>query len=161
VTEAAFEHLRHADLWALVLELIVFAIFLISLGGLLLPVMQTWHGKLLVIGTLVLGLILPLILHVPFGSRGLASTASAAVLSLIGGFVLRYAMLTTPPELLARSAELRAHYTVAGRQGFGTPGPALLPRFSPEDGRPRGGGPGAGPGNETNRQPRSKVFHGP
>ena len=62
VSAASFEHLRHADLWALLLELVVFVIFLISLGGLLLPVMHTAHGKLLVIGTLVLGLLLPLVL---------------------------------------------------------------------------------------------------
>jgi hypothetical protein len=154
--------LRHADLWALVLELIVFAIFLISLGGLLLPVMHTWHGKLLIIGTLVLGLILPLIFHLPVRARGLQSTAIAAVLSLVGGFVLRYAMLTTPPELLARASELRARYTVEGSHGIGTPAAVLLPGFSPEDGRPRGGGPGADPGNKTdNLEPRSKVFHGP
>jgi hypothetical protein len=87
---------------------------------------------------------------------------AAALLSLLGGFVLRYAMLTTPPELLARAAEIRALYAVEGSQGIGTPGPVLLPGFSPEDGRPRGGGPGADPGNKTSYiQPRSKVFHGP
>src|SRR5439155_11275458 len=117
VSAASFEHLRHADLWALLLELVVFVIFLISLGGLLLPVMHTAHGKLLVIGTLVLGLLLPLVLHVRLGSRPRQSTVIAAVFSLLGGFVLRYALLTTSPELLAQASYLRAHYTVEGTQG--------------------------------------------
>jgi formate-dependent nitrite reductase membrane component NrfD len=163
VTAEYLSRLQHADLWALLVELIVFAIFLVSLGALFWPVMHTWHGKVLVIGTLILGLLLPLLLHARPGlTPGRSTLVAAALLSLLGGFVLRYAMLTTPPELLARAAEIRALYAVEGNQGIGTPGPVLLPGFSPEDGRPRGGGPGADPGNKTSyMQPRSKVFNGP
>jgi protein NrfD len=162
VSAESFSRLQHADVWALVIELVIFVIFLVSLGGLLLPVMSTWHGKVLVIGTLILGLLLPLVLHMRLGLVTPQRTAIAAVLSLLGGFVLRYAVLTTPPELLARAPEIRARYAVNGSQDAGTPGPVLLPRFSPEDGRPRGGGPGADPGNKTaNLKPRSKVFDGP
>jgi formate-dependent nitrite reductase membrane component NrfD len=162
VTDASLERLRRADLWALVLELIVLAIFLASLGALLLPVLHTWHGKLLVLGTLLLGLLVPLLLHLRPSLRLRQSTVIAAVFSLFGGFVLRYAMLTTPPELLARATDLRAHYEIDGNPAVGTPGPVLLPGFSPEDGRPRGGGPGADPGNKAaNLEPRSKVFDAP
>lgn len=161
VSATSLEHLRLADLWALMLELIVFVIFLISLGGLLLPVMQTWHGKLLVIGTLLLGLLLPLGLHAPLGLRPQQRIVIAALLSLVGGFVLRYAVLTSPAEFLARGPQLRARYAVESNQ-VGTPESGLLPGFSPEDGRPRGGGPGADPGNKTaNLEPRSKVFDVP
>ena len=57
-----------------------------------LPVMVTWHGKVLVIGTLLLGLLLPLLLHAPFGLPTPQRTMLAAIFSLLGGFVLRYAM---------------------------------------------------------------------
>jgi formate-dependent nitrite reductase membrane component NrfD len=157
-----YARLQHGELWALILELIVFIIFLTSLGPLLLPVLHTWHGLLLVIGTLVLGLLIPLALHAPSGWRLLPGAVLAAVFSLLGGFVLRYAILTAPPELLARGPELRARYAVDGQGTVGTPGLAPLRGFSPEDGRVRGGGPGADPGNKTaNLEPRSKVFDVP
>jgi formate-dependent nitrite reductase membrane component NrfD len=163
VTAEYLARLQHADLWALFLELIVFAVFLGSLGALFWPVMHTWHGKLLILGTLILGVLIPVWLHLRARlTPQRNSVVAAALLSLVGGFVLRYAMLTTPPELLARAAELRALYAVDGGQAIGTPGPALWPGFSPEDGRPRGGGPGADPGNKTPYlEPRSKVFNGP
>ncbi|HLJ97367.1 MAG TPA: NrfD/PsrC family molybdoenzyme membrane anchor subunit [Gemmataceae bacterium] len=158
----SWESLQHAEVWALVLELIVFGIFLVSLGGLLLPVLQTGHGKLLVIGTLVLGLLLPLALHVIGGLRPQPRTMLAAICSLAGGLVLRYALLTSPPEMLARGPQLRAQDAVLQNPRIGTPEPGLVSGFSPEDGRARGGGPGADPGNKTaNLEPRSKVFDAP
>jgi protein NrfD len=157
-----YGRLQRAEFGAILLELIVFVIFLASLGRLLLPVLHTWHGLLLVIGTLALGLLIPLALHAPLGFRLRQATVFAAIFSLLGGFVLRYATLTAPSELLARGPELRARYALDGRGPMGTPGPGQLPGFSPEDGRPRGGGPGADPGNKTaNLEPRSKVFDVP
>jgi hypothetical protein len=71
---------------------------------------------------------------------GRRSVLAAATFALLGGFVLRYGLLTTPPELLAR-------------------GPGQVAHFGPEDGRPRGGGSGADPGNwPSELHPRSKVF---
>jgi formate-dependent nitrite reductase membrane component NrfD len=161
VAPGYYARLQHAELWALMLELIVFVIFLASLGGLLLPMLHTWHGLVLVIGTLILGLLVPLALHALSGWQLHRRMVLAAVFSLLGGFVLRYAMLTAPSEILARGPELRARYALDGG-ALGTPGPYLLPGFSPEDGRPRGGGPGADPGNKTpNLEPRSKVFDVP
>jgi formate-dependent nitrite reductase membrane component NrfD len=142
VPPAALERLERADLWALGLELAVFVCFLASLGKFLLPVLQTGHGLLLVIGTLVVGLLAPLAVHLRLGLGSPRAAVVAAVLALAGGFLLRYALLETPRELLAR-------------------GPAGLARFSPEEGRPRGEGTGADADNRPAvLPPRSKVFDG-
>ncbi len=97
----SLERLERADLWALGLELAVFVIFLASLGGVLVLVLQTWRGSLLVAGTLTLGLLLPLGLHLLPG-KARWRVFAAAVCGLLGGFVLRYAVVMTPPEMLAR-----------------------------------------------------------
>jgi formate-dependent nitrite reductase membrane component NrfD len=140
VAPAALRRLERADLWALGLELLVFAAFLASLGGDLPAVLGSWHGRLFVVGVLVLGLLVPLAVHLRLGLALPARGAIvAAAFALLGGFLLRYALLTTPPELLAR-------------------GPTGVARFSPEDGRPRGEGTGADPNNRDGAvQPRSKL----
>jgi formate-dependent nitrite reductase membrane component NrfD len=140
VPATALRKLERADLWALSLELAVFAAFLASLGDGLVAVLESWHGRLFVGGVLLLGLLLPLAVHLRLGvalpARG-AIVASA--LALAGGFLMRYALLTTPPELLAR-------------------GPAGVARFSPEDGRPRGEATGADPDNRGGPvEPPSKI----
>jgi len=138
---AALQRLERADLWALGLELVVFAVFLASLGSGLLAVLESGHGRLLVGGVLVFGLLVPLAFHLRLGVAQPARGAIvAALFALFGGFLLRYALLTTPPELLAE-------------------GPSKVARFSPEDGRPRGEGTGADPNNRDGPiEPRSKVF---
>jgi hypothetical protein len=156
VAEASLVRLERADVLALLLELVIFAVFLASLGALLFPLLRTWHGVLLVAGTLILGVLAPLALYWATRARG---AAAAAVFSLVGGFVLRYATLTTPPELLARAPEF-VPGQMAGVTEIGTPGAALLPGFSPEDGRQPGGGPGGDAGNRAGDvRPRSKVYH--
>ena len=50
-------------------------------------------------GTLILGMLAPLALHLRRGA------VAAAALALVGGFILRYAILMTPPALLARAPE--------------------------------------------------------
>jgi len=65
---------------------------------------------------------------------------AAAVLALVGGFLLRYGLLTAPAQILQE-------------------GPAIVAGFGPEDGRPRGGGSGADASNTAGSiAPRSKVF---
>jgi formate-dependent nitrite reductase membrane component NrfD len=136
----AVEHLERADLWALGLELAVFAVFLASLGGYLAALLHTASGFLFVAGTLILGLLLPLAIHLRIGLKVRRAELAAAILALVGGFLLRYGLLTAPPQLL--------------RQG-----PAVAVGFGPEDGRARGGGQGADPGNVAGPiEPRSKVF---
>jgi formate-dependent nitrite reductase membrane component NrfD len=144
VAPAALVRLERADLWALGLELAIFAAFLASLGGALLAVLESAHGRVLVVGVLVIGLLVPLALHLRLGVELPARTALvAAGFALVGGFLLRYALLTTTPELLAR-------------------GPAGVGHFSPEDGRSRGAGSGADPHNYYGDEvaPQSKVFGG-
>ena len=141
VSSAVMQRLERADLWALGLELAVFVVFLASLGGSLLAVLETWHGRLLVAGVLVIGLLIPLAVHLRLGvSLSARGAIVAAAFALVGGFLLRYALVTTPAELLSQ-------------------GPARVARFSPEDGRPRGEGTGADPNNRGGEvQPQSKVF---
>ncbi len=129
--------LERADVWVLALELVVFAVFVASLGPGLADVFAMAHGKVLIIGTAVLGLLLPLAIHLRLNASRRAALAAAGF-ALLGGFLLRYGIVNTPPELLAHG----------GKEW----------RFSPEDGRARGGGPGADPINRLGPvDPRTKM----
>jgi formate-dependent nitrite reductase membrane component NrfD len=158
-SEAAITRLDRAAFLALVLEGVVFAIFLASLGGLLRPIFATTPGKLLILGTAVCGLIVPFGLQLAGNRFGGSKALTAAVFALVGGFILRYCILRTPPELLANTEAARS----AEHRETAMPGSLLdrklLAGFSPEDGRPAGSGPGADPGNKAGELvPRSKVF---
>jgi protein NrfD len=157
----SIHRLERADLWAMALELVIFILFCVSLGALFLPVAQTRHGLLLVGGTLIVGLLAPLTLRLLSRPAASPGAVAAAVLALVGGFIMRYALVTTPPELLQRGPALVAGASLeAGPLAGG--GAAMLPRFSPEEGRPPGGGPGADPGNYVGEpSPRSRVFNEP
>ena len=105
------ERLEHANLWSLTLELGVFLIFLASLLTILpslerlLPmVLETRPGRVLVIGTLVMALLVPLVLHLLPGQQAWAAIA-ASVCVLVGGYALRFGMLETAPALLEASHE--------------------------------------------------------
>jgi formate-dependent nitrite reductase membrane component NrfD len=136
----ALHRLEMADLWVLGLELIVFTIFLVSLGPLFGPLVEGWPGRLFVGGTLILALLIPLALHLRLGITSWRGALVAAVFVLAGGFLLRYGIVKTPAGLLNQ-------------------GPVQATGFSPEAGRVRGGGPGADPGNRpADLKPRSKVF---
>jgi formate-dependent nitrite reductase membrane component NrfD len=141
-------HLEQADLFVMGLELVVFAIFLGSLDTLFWPLWSTAQGKVLVLGTLVLGILVPFALHLRLGMARLGSALAASFFALLGGLLLRYGMLTAPPELLAR-----------GPSAF--PGPG----FSPEDGRVPGKSRGADPHNYPDPkhpdrfQPGSEMYH--
>jgi formate-dependent nitrite reductase membrane component NrfD len=80
--------LHRFDDWLIVLELLVLAAVLVSLG----PVLQAWlnvWGVLLVIGVVILGLIVPLALSLRARRLGTANVTLSALLVLIGGFLLR------------------------------------------------------------------------
>jgi formate-dependent nitrite reductase membrane component NrfD len=143
VPRAALQRLERADLWALALELVIFTAFVASLGTDLLAVLESWRGRVLIFGVLVIGLLVPLALHLRVGvALPVRGAITAAAFALVGGFLLRYALLTTPAELLAR-------------------GPGQVAHASPEDGRPRGEGTGADPNNRAGEVvPQSKVFKG-
>ncbi len=135
----SLDRLEKADLWALALELVFFVLFLASIGSVLVPILKSPHGLVLVVGTLVVGLLAPLAIHLRLGIFGRGGFAAAAVLALLGGFMLRYGMLTTPPALLQQQT-------------------ALGSDFGPEDGRTRAGGTGADGGNHPGEvKPPSKI----
>jgi formate-dependent nitrite reductase membrane component NrfD len=135
----SLERLERVDLWALLLELTFFIVFLGSVGAFLGPVLATANGLLFVLGTLLIGLLAPLAIHLFMAGSGRERLESAAILTLLGGFLLRYGILTTPPALLQRH-------------------PPAVVGFGPEDGRLRAGGPGADPGNRVGKiQPPSKI----
>lgn len=88
----SLEKLETADGFALGLELIMLIAFLVSLGGLAWPFVTSAYGVLLLIVTGLIGVIVPLILR--FMPRlGYRRMVVASLLALIGGFVLRYALL--------------------------------------------------------------------
>jgi formate-dependent nitrite reductase membrane component NrfD len=139
-TPAARDRLAGSEPLALGLELVVLGAFLASLGDGLMPVLMTVHGNVMVFGTLVLGILIPLLIHGRVGHRRPWGVPAAAVCALVGGLLLRYGVVRTPAELLAR-------------------GPALTAGFAPEEHRRRGE-PGADPGNhppDPEVQPRTKL----
>jgi formate-dependent nitrite reductase membrane component NrfD len=106
-TKETHERLQKAEIWTAVLELAVFLIFLASLGPALFLLLDSWHGRLLVFGTLLLSMILPLFLQA--SARVQHHPAAAAVSTLAGGLLLRYTILHTPGELLAGNR----HFVIA------------------------------------------------
>jgi formate-dependent nitrite reductase membrane component NrfD len=156
VPEYMVAQLERADVLSIVIELLVFAGFLVSLGTWLGPVWGTRHGKLLIAGTLLLAILLPLAMHLGArASRAGWLVPAASVCVLAGGLLMRYAMLHTPADLLAEGPAV-----LAGRPEppVGTPAPFLSGevRVSPEDGRPHNR-PGADPLNRPVTV-RSKPF---
>jgi formate-dependent nitrite reductase membrane component NrfD len=136
-TPRARERLEGAERLALCLELVVLGGFVASLGSDIGPVLQTVRGNILVFGSLVVAVLVPLLLHARVAHRYWWGASSAAACALLGGLLLRYGAVTTPGELLKR-------------------GPATLASFSPEAGR-RIGQSGADIGNHGEAdQPRSK-----
>jgi formate-dependent nitrite reductase membrane component NrfD len=160
----ALARLGKADLSVLGLELVFFLAFLVSLGGWLLPALRTWHGEVLIVGTLLVGVLAPLALHLFAGVSGRRAALALTALVLVGGLLLRYGIVTTPGELLRRGPAV-VEGTGAGEANpvsrVVNGDPSRVVGFSPEDGRPQGDGPGADPQNRpAELHPRSKVYGG-
>ena len=90
--------LHRFDDWVIVLELVVLAAIVVSLG----PVLQAWlnaWGALLVIGVVICGLVIPLVLS--FRARRVAAgnVAIPAILVLIGGFLLRVVVVLSSESI--------------------------------------------------------------
>jgi formate-dependent nitrite reductase membrane component NrfD len=83
--------LERFDSSMLVLELLALVALIVSLGGMARLWLSAW-GVLLVVGVVVLGIIVPLVLYWRPRVGGLA-TAGAAVLVLLGGFLLRVVII--------------------------------------------------------------------
>jgi formate-dependent nitrite reductase membrane component NrfD len=159
ISPEALSRLERADLWALALELVLLAIFLLSLGTLLRPLLHIYPIGPFIFGTLFLGILAPFVIHLrSLGARP-QHAVTAAVLALVGGFMLRYAVVTAAPAILVRSSIFAGTHPWERLAEGGT---TLVNGISPEDGRKPGGGPGADPGNRgTKLEPRSKVFDEP
>jgi len=95
---ASLARLQRVNTWALGLELLLLIGFLVSLGGLALPLLQSSYGRLLIVVTGVLGLLLPLGLRLVRGASTWA-TALSCLLVLIGGFEMRYSILMVAQHL--------------------------------------------------------------
>lgn len=95
----AVAQLETADNWAMLLELLLLIIFLVFLGSLALPFLSTKYGIGLLIGTIGLGILVPLLLHWRARQFGRMSALAAAVLALVGGYVLRWAVVYAGQEI--------------------------------------------------------------
>ena len=92
ISHALVEGLESADNWAMALELAALVGLFISLGTLAGPLLGSVYGVTILVGTALVGLLLPLLLHFRpvLGAR---SPVLAAFLALAGGFALRWAIV--------------------------------------------------------------------
>lgn len=158
VSGASLARLGRADAWALVLELLVFLIFLQSLGALFGPVWETINGKIMIAGTLTFGLAVPILIHVGGDLKHKPGMIKASLSVLLAGFLLRYSIVTTPREVLAQASQSEVGNL---EPRISTAGIKYPKRFSPEDGRAPGDMLGSYPVNKSGPViPRSKVKKG-
>jgi len=101
VPQTTFEKLSEADTYLMLFELITLIVFLVTLGAVGSRFIFATPSALLFAIVIVIGLLLPLVLHWrPRLAGGLrAASILASVLVLIGGFVLRWAVLAGPQGL--------------------------------------------------------------
>jgi formate-dependent nitrite reductase membrane component NrfD len=95
---SSMEWLAKIEVRFALIELVVLALFVISLG----PVARVWigaWGALLVFGVGVLGIALPLLLHARPRIAGRASPMVAAAMVLVGAFVLRAVIVLSSEAL--------------------------------------------------------------
>jgi formate-dependent nitrite reductase membrane component NrfD len=83
---------KKADRFSMVFELVVLAVFLFVLGAAAKPITTGHYAPLFWGGLVALGLVIPLVLDL-VGHRVRAVAPIAAVLVLVGGFILRYVVL--------------------------------------------------------------------
>jgi protein NrfD len=82
------ERLKRFDRIALILELVVLVIFVVSLGSVAKAFLNAW-GVLLLLGVVGVGIVMPL----RIGRQAAQNVATASILVLFGGFVLRVVVL--------------------------------------------------------------------
>jgi formate-dependent nitrite reductase membrane component NrfD len=89
----SWARLKQADNYAIIIEIVLLAVLLVWLGAAAQPFLIGVNGVLLIGGTLIIGLILPLILQFRSGFQGLKSTAGLTILVsgliLLGGLLMR------------------------------------------------------------------------
>jgi protein NrfD len=86
---ASVHWLNQMDAWTSLIELAVLIVLALSLGSVAREVWGNGWGVLLVVGVAVVGLLLPLLLHWRPRLLGNLSVPSAAVLVIVGSFLLR------------------------------------------------------------------------
>lgn len=97
--ESGIHALERFDTMALILELVVLAALVASLGSLAWAWFNAW-GALLVVGVVVLGILVPLLLHARPRLIGPdLGVAVAAVLVLVGAFLLRLVVVMSSEGL--------------------------------------------------------------
>ena len=90
---ASVHWLGRMDAYSSLLELLVLLVIVVSIGSVVEEVWGNGWGVLLAVGTVGLGILVPLALHWRPRLLGRLSVPGAAVLVLIGGFVLRAAVV--------------------------------------------------------------------
>ncbi|MBI2760967.1 MAG: polysulfide reductase NrfD [Chloroflexi bacterium] len=88
VDDGALHWLARLDSWVMIMELVVLALVVISLGSVAEEWLSAW-GALLLVGVVLVGILVPLVLHRRPRLLGNFSIAAGAVAALIGGLVLR------------------------------------------------------------------------
>ncbi len=81
--------LGQMDFYSSLIELVVLVVLAISLGSLVRPLWGNVWGAILIVGVVLLGLLIPMALHWRPRLLGRMSIPSAAVLVLLGSFLLR------------------------------------------------------------------------
>jgi protein NrfD len=97
-TAATVYWLSWIDSAALVLELLALIALVVSLGSVARVWLSLWGG-ILVVGVVVAGIFLPLALHLRPRLLGQLSVPAAAVLVLVGGFLLRVVVVLSAEGL--------------------------------------------------------------
>jgi len=89
---AGWRKLRQVDIVAIVLEILLLTGFLLWLGNFALPLLQSTSGILLIGGVFILGLLVPLAIHLmnrTADGRHTNMLILTSVLTLLGGFLIR------------------------------------------------------------------------
>jgi formate-dependent nitrite reductase membrane component NrfD len=98
---ASLARLEWVNSWALGLELLLLVVFLASLGTLVTPLLSSSYGKMLLVVTGLIGLLIPLGLRrLLRGTGGKWVTVVTSLLVLIGGFEMRYSMLMAAQHIV-------------------------------------------------------------
>ena len=95
------ERLTRFDRIALILELVVLTIFVVSLGSVAKAFLNAW-GVLLLLGVVGVGIVMPL----RMGRDAAHNVATASILVLFGGFVLRVVVLMSSEQIHVAGAQV-------------------------------------------------------
>jgi len=92
--DGATASLARADAWFIILELVLVALLVVSLGRIAAPITTGLYGILFWIGAVALGMLVPLASH--YRWIPVTSTATVFFLVLLGNFVLRAVVIFGP-----------------------------------------------------------------